>query len=273
MECAGNGRARLLPRPISHPWLLEAVGTADWTGVALSDVLERAGVLPHSVEVLFTGADHGIERGVEQDYQRSLPLAEALRPEVLVAYAMNGAPIPPQHGFPLRLIVPGWYGMTQVKWLRDVTVLDRPFTGYQQSVAYRVRQTADEPGVPVTRIVPRALLVPPGCPDYMTRTRVVRPGIVSLRGRAWSGSAPIESVEVSTDDGVSWHSAALGPAPGQHWTWRAWEAEWKATPGRYVLSVRATDRYGRTQPLEQPWNVGGYCNNAVQRVPVVCLPS
>ena len=117
MECAGNGRARLEPRPVSQPWLVEAVGTADWTGVPLADLLDQAGVAPAAVEAVFTGADHGFERGVEQDYQRSLTVADARHPEVLVAYAMNGQPLPPQHGFPARLIVPGWYGMAQVKWL------------------------------------------------------------------------------------------------------------------------------------------------------------
>jgi DMSO/TMAO reductase YedYZ molybdopterin-dependent catalytic subunit len=111
MECAGNGRARLDPRPVSQPWLVEAVGTAEWTGVPLATVLEEAGVDPGAIEVVFTGADHGIERGVEQDYQRSLTLDEALLPDMLLAYAMNGAPLPPQHGFPLRLVAPGWYGM------------------------------------------------------------------------------------------------------------------------------------------------------------------
>ncbi|MDI2130896.1 sulfite oxidase [Yinghuangia seranimata] len=273
LECAGNGRARLAPRPVSQPWLVEAVGTADWTGVPLRDVLAEAGVLPAAAEVVFTGADHGVERGTEQDFQRSLPLADALRPEVLLAYAMNGAPLPPQHGSPLRLVAPGWYGMAQVKWLRDIHVVDRPFAGYQQAAAYRMRQDPHDPGEPVTRMAPRALLVPPGFPDFMSRVRVVRPGPVRLEGRAWSGTAPITSVELSTDGLASWTAAALGPEPEQPWTWRAWHADWVATPGTHVLAARATDAHGRGQPLEQPWNLGGFCNNAVQRVTVVCVES
>ncbi|MGW2619530.1 sulfite oxidase [Streptomyces sp. NPDC001500] len=273
MECAGNGRALLSPRPVSQPWLVEAVGTADWTGVPLRLLLDEAGVAPDAVEVVFTGADRGVERGVEQDYRRALPLGVAMgdEPEVLVAYAMNGAPLPPQHGSPLRLVVPGWYGMAQVKWLRDVEVTDSPFTGFQQSVAYRIRQTPEEPGEPVTLIAPRALLIPPGCPDFMSRTRVVRAGPVPLTGRAWSGRAPVTSVEVSTDGGRTWDPAGLEPDHGRRWAWRRWTFAWSAAPGAHVLSARARDGAGNTQPLEQAWNRGGFANNAVQRVPVLCL--
>jgi DMSO/TMAO reductase YedYZ molybdopterin-dependent catalytic subunit len=270
MECAGNGRARLEPRPVSQPWLVEAVGTAEWTGVRLSSVLDEAGIDPRAVEVVFTGADHGIERGVEQDYQRSLPLDEALQPDMLLAYAMNGAPLPPQHGFPLRLVAPGWYGMAHVKWLTGITVVDEPFTGFQQVTAYRLRQEPDEPGDPVTRIAPRALVIPPGFPDFMSRARIVRPGRVVLQGRAWSGRAPVTTVEVSVDNGQTW-SPALLEAPNDHrWAWRAWSYEWDATPGEYVLSARATGADGEAQPVDQAWNRGGFANNAAQKVDVWC---
>ncbi|WP_217179532.1 sulfite oxidase [Streptomyces sp. AC495_CC817] len=272
LECAGNGRALLAPRPVSQPWLVEAVGTADWTGVPLRLLLGEAGVESDAVDVVFTGADHGVERGVEQDYQRGLPLAVATGddPEVLVAYSMNGAPLPPQHGSPLRLVVPGWYGMAHVKWLRDITVVDTPFTGFQQSVAYRIRQEPEEAGEPVTLIAPRALLIPPGFPDFMSRTRVVEPGPVLLEGRAWSGRAPVTSVEVSTDGGLTWQRARLEPDHGHRWAWRRWSSMWSAFPGEHVLSTRAHDAAGNRQPLEQPWNRGGFANNLVQRVPVFC---
>lgn len=275
MECAGNGRARLTPRPVSQPWLVEAVGTADWTGVPLRTVLGEAGVLPEAVEAVFTGADHGVERGVEQDYRRSLPLpvATGADPEVLLAYAMNGAPLPPQHGFPLRLVVPGWYGMAHVKWLRDITLTEEPFTGFQQAVAYRYRATAEDPGEPVTRIAPRALMVPPGFPDFMSRVRVVQPGPVRLEGRAWSGHGPVARVAVSGDGGRTWADAEVAAREPGGWVWQAWNAPWRAVPGSHTLVVRATDATGRTQPLEQPWNRGGFGNNLVQRVPVVVLPS
>ena len=273
MECAGNGRALLTPRPVSQPWLVEAVGTAEWTGVPLRVLLAEAGVGQDAVDVVFTGADHGVERGIEQDYQRALPLevARGDEPEVLVAYAMNGAPLPPQHGHPLRLVVPGWYGMAQVKWLREITVTETPFRGFQQAVAYRLRQEAGDEGEPVTRIAPRALMVPPGFPDFMSRSRAVRPGAVTLEGRAWSGRAPVTGVEVSTDGGRSWSPAELDRDDAHRWAWHPWRFSWTATPGHHVLSARATDAEGHTQPLDQPWNRGGFVNNLVQRVPVLCV--
>lgn len=270
MECAGNGRARLRPRPVSQPWLVEAVGTADWTGVPLRAVLDDAGVAPSAVEAVFTGADHGIERGVEQDYQRSLAVPDALAEDVLLAYEMNGSPLPPQHGFPVRLVVPGWYGMAHVKWLVGIDLVDRPFTGFQQDVAYRFRQHADEHGEAVTRIAPRALVIPPGFPDFMSRARIVRPGPTVLEGRAWSGRAPVAAVEVSVDGGATWTEAELAPAGEHPWAWRHWRHGWVAEPGRYTITARAVTEDGETQPTEQAWNRGGFANNAGQHVDVVC---
>ena len=272
LECAGNGRAQLSPRPLSQPWLLEAVGTAEWTGVRVGELLDEAGVSGDAVEVLFGGLDRGVEGGEEQSYERSLPLADARREAVLLAYAMNGEPLPPQHGFPLRLVVPGWYGMTSVKWLERITVLDRPFEGYQQARGYRLRQHPDEAGEPVTRMVPRSLMVPPGIPDFATRVRTAPLAPCVVRGRAWSGFGPIERVEFSDDRGETWTDARLGGQPSR-WAWRAWESDWEpAGPGEYELCCRATDSEGNTQPLQAPWNLGGYANNAVQRVPVTVTP-
>ena len=267
LECAGNGRARLDPRPVSQPWLLEAVGTAEWTGVPVRALLEEAGVDEAAVEVLFTGMDRGVEGGVEQQYERSLPLAEARGEDVLLAHTVNGVALPPQHGFPLRLVVPGWYGMTSVKWLARITVLDEQFTGYQNARAYRFRADEDDPGLPVTRIDPRALMVPPGIPDFMTRRRFLDAGPVTLSGRAWSGWAPVDCVEVSTDDGTTWTDAELGTPPGPR-AWAPWTLTWDAAPGEHVLRCRATDASGRGQPETAPWNVGGYANTDAQRVPV-----
>jgi DMSO/TMAO reductase YedYZ molybdopterin-dependent catalytic subunit len=268
MECAGNGRALLSPRPKSQPWLLEAVGTARWTGVPLRAVLERAGLRPSAVEVVFTGLDRGFEGDVDQRYQRSLTMDEAMRDEVLLAYEMNGAPLPPQHGFPLRLVVPGWYGMTNVKWLGSVTVLEQPFTGYQQMRSYRLREHDEDDGVPVDRMLPRALILPPGIPDFMSRERTVEAGAVELRGRAWSGKAPIESVEVSTDGGRSWAPAEVSRDESEQWAWCAWTYRWEATPGSHMATCRASDAAGNRQPAEPRWNVGGYSNNAFHQVPV-----
>ncbi len=268
LECAGNGRAQLSPRPLSQPWLLEAVGTAEWTGIPLAQLLAEAGIDEGAVEVLFRGLDRGIEGGEVQQYERSLPLAEARRDEVLLAYAMNGDPLPPQHGFPLRLVVPGWYGMTSVKWLEEITVLDRTFEGYQHTRSYRLRQTPDEPGEAVTRVLPRSLMVPPGIPDFATRDRLLERGPCTVRGRAWSGFGLIERVEVSVDGGMSWSEARLGSQPSP-WSWRSWEWDWDpGEPATYELCCRATDADGNSQPLDARWNLGGYANNEVQRIPV-----
>src|SRR5919201_1485158 len=209
MECAGNGRAHLDPRPVSQPWLYEAVGTARWRGM----------------------------------------------------------PLPPQHGFPLRLVVPGWYGMTNVKWLASIEVLDHAFDGYQQAWAYHLRQAEEERGEPVDRMLPRSLVVPPGIPDFHTRERVLEAGDHVLEGRAWSGRAPVEGVEVSTDGGATWAAAELEPAEDR-WAWRGWRFRWQAEPGRHLVCSRARDDAGNEQPLEPAWNIGGYGNNAVQTVVV-----
>ena len=268
MECAGNGRALLSPRPLSQPWLLEAVGTAEWTGTPLRGVLAEAGIAEGAVEVLFTGLDRGVQGDEVQSYQRSLTVGEATRPEVLLAYEMNGAPLEPQHGYPLRLLVPGWYGMASVKWLDSIELLAEPFNGYQMGGAYTYRQTRDEPGVPVDLIRVRALMVPPGIPDFMTRMRLVEAGPVTLTGRAWAGRASVRRVEVSTDGGATWADAGLEPEVSTH-AWRGWSFAWDAAPGRHTLSVRATDDRGNVQPIEQAWTVGGLGNNMAQRVNVL----
>jgi sulfane dehydrogenase subunit SoxC len=265
-ECAGNGRALLEPRPVSQPWLTEAVGTAEWAGAALGPLLEEAGVRPSAVEALFTGLDRGVEGGVAQAYERALPVAEGFGG--LLAYEMNGAPLPPQHGFPLRLVVPGWYGMQNVKWLTRITLLEEPFDGYQNAVGYRMYDADGTPGEPVTRMLPRSLTVPPGIPDFLTRERRLEPGPVTLQGRAWSGYGPIERVEVSTDGGQSFADARLEERLGEA-AWIGWSFEWDAPPGEHVISSRATDAAGKTQPLEPPWNLKGYANNALERIPVV----
>jgi sulfane dehydrogenase subunit SoxC len=271
MECAGNGRARLEPRPISQPWLLEAVGTARWRGTPLRPLLEEAGVLGGAVELVFTGLDHGHEGGVEQSFQRSLSVEDALETEALLAYEMNDRPLLPQHGFPLRLIVPGWYGMTNVKWLTRIEAVEQPFEGYQQVRGYRLRLEDDEEGEPLSRIWPRALMVPPGDPEFMTRERIVKIGPCELQGRAWSGCGEVVSVGVSCDGGRTWGQAVIEEAHSP-WAWRGWTYSWKPkSVGRYELCCRARDSAGNEQPVDPAWNVGGYANNALQRIPVTVV--
>ena len=186
MECAGNGRALLHPRSISQPWLMEAVGTSEWTGTSLKGVLDEAGIGDGAVEVLFTGLDQGVQSDIVHYYQRSLTIDEATRDEVLLAYGMNGGDLQPQHGYPLRLIVPDWYGMTSVKWLDRIEVIAEPFQGPQMDF-YRYSQGTDDPGESANLIKVRPLMIPPGIPDFLTRTRLVQAGPVNLRGRAWGG--------------------------------------------------------------------------------------
>jgi sulfane dehydrogenase subunit SoxC len=156
-----------------------------------------------------------------------------------------------------------------VKWLTRVEVVADPFDGYQMR-AYSLRQEADEQGMPLTRIEPRALLVPPGFPDFMSRTRVLRSGRTIVEGRAWSGWAPVRGVEVSIDGGESWAPARLEPV-SDRWGWVRWTWPWEATVGSYLLAARASDESGRTQPGDQPWNRGGFANNLVQRVAVAVV--
>ena len=267
MECAGNGRVLVQPRPAGQPWTLEAVGTATWTGVPVVDVLGRAGLDVGASEVIFEGHDSGIQNGVDEPYRRGLSIAELSETGALLAYQMNGAPLAPQHGWPVRLVVPGWYGMASVKWLRSMTITDSPFTGIHHET-YRYQLTEDDPGTPVERIQVRSLMVPPGRPDNLSRERIVEEGPVMIRGRAWSGNGAITSVEVSVGD--VWHQAEVGLQDDAN-AWVGWSWVWNAEPGAQVLRVRAADESGNTQPIDVEWNVQGMANNAVQRVLVTVV--
>ena len=265
LECAGNGRAQVSPRYPSVPWLEEGVSTAEWTGVALATLLERAGLQAQAKDIVFRGADRGFDRGVEHEFARSLAPAEALRGDVLLAYAMNGAPLPPQHGAPLRLIVPRWYGMASVKWLYAIEVLERPFDGLQQAPGYHFRRASGEKGEPCTLMRVNSLMAPPGIPHFYSRSRVVDAGVMEITGRAWSGAGDIVRVEFAEDG--AWRDAVVEERQHSH-AWQRWHARWDARPGEHELSCRATDSAGRRQPLEPPWDLSGFGNNGVQRVPV-----
>ena len=267
MECAGNGRALMPPRAESQPWLDGAIGNAEWTGTPLPALLEEAGLRTDATDLVFTGADHGIQGEVEQDYQWGFSREDIVRDEVLLAYEMNGQPLPPQHGYPVRLLVPDWYGMCSVKWLRRITAVGEPFDGFQLS-AYQLRQEPEGPGTRVTKKAVRALMVPPGFSDFPARQRFVDAGPQELVGRAWSGWGHVTGVEISVDGGRSWSATDLGPAPASPSSWRAWSFTWDARPGEHDLVVRATDEAGNVQPLEPSWNYGGFMNNTAQRVHV-----
>src|SRR6476620_1510833 len=215
LECAGNGRGAMNPRYPSMPWISEAVGTAQWTGTPLRHVLDRVGLGDDAVDIAFIGADRGFDRGHEHAFGRSLRREVALSDDVLLVWAMNGAPLLPQHGFPLRLSVPGWYGMASVKWLARIEALTQPFDGYQQVAGYHYRSQPDGPRTPITHMRVKSLLVPPGIPDWYTRHRLVDAGPVEIFGRAWSGAGvPIVRVELAING--RWQEAKLEPPQGKY---------------------------------------------------------
>ena len=265
LECAGNGRGQMSPRYPSVPWLEEGVSTAEWTGVPLRLVLERARLRSAARDIVFHGADRGFDRDTEHAFARSLVPADALREEVLLAYAMNGAPLLPQHGAPLRLVVPRWYGMASVKWLQRIEVIERPFDGVQQAASYHFRRVPGEQGEPCKLMRVNSLMAPPGIPDFYTRRRTVPGGLSKLVGRAWSGAGRVQRVQLGVD-GI-WQDARLED-PKHPYGWQGWSADWHATPGEHELACRAADAAGNVQPLEAPADLSGFGNNSVQRIPV-----
>jgi len=265
LECAGNGRSLFTPPVDGEKWALGAVSTAEWTGVPLVEILDRAGVRPGARDVLFRGADCGtVPGGVESTrFERSLSLDTARDSEALLAYAMNGEPLPIQHGYPLRLIVPNWYAVASVKWLTDIEVSDRPSAGHYQHDKYWY-EWEREGGIvrePVTLQQVRALVTEPA-----PQARV-HAGEVAIRGVAWSGAAPIARVEVAIG-GDSWQEARLVGDRHRH-SWQWWELITRVdNPGKLTLRARASDFAGRTQPERAEWNRLGYGNNAIQQVPI-----
>jgi DMSO/TMAO reductase YedYZ molybdopterin-dependent catalytic subunit len=256
VECAGNGRSFLTPRVAGVQWGAGAIGHAEWTGVPLRLVLERAGLWPEAVEVLFEGWDEGSEADHPEPmaFARSLPLAKALDSDTLLAYRMNGELLEPVHGFPVRLFVPGWYGVASVKWLKRIAVLDRPFDGYYQTSKYTVQQrtaTGQERVIVGPMAVKSEIIRPHG-------DAVLGLGTNRVFGVAWAGEQAVAGVEVSTDDGRSWNPAQLiGPQAAYSWT--LWEYLWEAAaPGNYALLARATAADGHTQPTEHDPLLGGY---------------
>jgi DMSO/TMAO reductase YedYZ molybdopterin-dependent catalytic subunit len=266
LECAGNGRTNIDPRNFSMPWKYGAVGTSEWTGTRLRPLLKEACLNPDVVEVSFTGADRGYDSGHEHNFARSLTLAQIEELDVLLVYQMNGIPLLPQHGAPLRIIVPGWYGMASVKWLTEIKALSKPFDGYQQIGTYRFRQRRDEVGEPITEMRVKSLMKPPGIPDWTSRKRSVSPGLIPLTGRAWSGGGKkITKVEVLINN--KWIEAKLENQDSKY-SWIKWILNWSAKPGHHILSCRATDEMGASQPENPIFDVGGFANNSIQEIEV-----
>ena len=262
-ECAGNGRTGLAPTPAGEPWGYGAVSTAQWAGVSLREVLDRAGIRPEAVEILARGGDRGRKDGTgDIPFARALPLSKAFDPDTLLALEVNGAPLPPEHGSPVRLLVPGWYGMASVKWLSRLEAVTEPFTGYFQRDRYVFDYGDGTDPEPVTTMRVRSIVTEPG------EGAVLERGTVRIRGWAWSGSGAVTRVEVATEGGDGWVDATLGKAASPH-AWRPWSFEWEATePGVHILRSRATDEAGNVQPDRARWNRHGYGNNAIRPISV-----
>jgi DMSO/TMAO reductase YedYZ molybdopterin-dependent catalytic subunit len=254
LECAGNGRAFVEPPVAGEQWRTGAVGTAEWTGASLSTILQMARPLENVVEVLCAGADAGVPPpvGAPTRYERSLPIADAMRDDVLVAYAMNGEDLPREHGAPLRLVVPGWYGMASVKWLARLSALERTFDGFFQTKRYVIGDR------PLREIATRALITRPRDGDRLAARAFV------ARGYAWGGD--IARVEFSADGGRSWRDAELAGALSRY-AWRQWQASVAPRAGeRLVLVARAITTAGVSQPVDEVRNALGYANNAARPV-------
>ena len=269
LECAGNGRLEMRPLPTGEPWGDFAVSTARWTGALLSDVLAQVAPAADGVELLAEGTDHGpyhlqaILPETDQDnltFIRSLPLAQAVDPAsgILIAYEMNGQPLGRDHGAPFRLVVPHWYAVASVKWLKRLDVLTEPYTGEFQTGHY-IYEWPDQPHEPVTLMRVRARITDPAPGS------VIHQDTYTVRGKAWSGTGPITSVDVSLTGEGDWQPAQLEPTDPDDFGWQDWSFTWDAIGvGRHTLRARATDAAGNVQPDVPPWNRLGYGNNAIE---------
>lgn len=259
LECAGNGRARMVPKPPGVAWGDRAVGNAVWEGPLLADVLRASPPSEDIVEAVFRGADMGIEGGVVAHFERALPIAVATAPGPLLALRMNGAPLTKSHGAPLRLIVPGWYGVASVKWLTDIRYTTRPFTGYFQKQRYVWDDGSSVQGMRVKS----ALLRPhPGEP--------LRAGTITLEGRAWGGEGGIAEVLVQVDDGP-WQPARLQEVDNA-FAWRTWVLDVTLGAGTHRVRTRARAAKGEAQPLEPVVNKLGYGYNTVTEAELLMGP-
>lgn len=265
LECAGNGRSKLEPRVGGEQWNYGAVSTAEWAGVPLEEVLNRAGVKSSGRNIVFRGADRGAVDGHTETiaFERSLSVGEARESGALLVYAMNGEALPWQHGFPLRVIVPSWYAVASVKWLSEIEVVDHPFQGYYQAEKYQFEREVNgrTEREPLTLQRVRSVITEPA------EEANVDCGELAVRGVAWSGAAPIVRVEVRLND-EPWQEARMLGEPKRH-SWQWWELITRVDrPGNAVLYARASDMIGQTQPKSPEWNRLGYCNNAIQQVKI-----
>lgn len=258
LECSGNSRSLLQKKASGNPWTIGGVGNAMWGGVWLRDVLENTGVQENARHVAFEGLDNPLgSKGIK--FIRSIPVEKALA-STMLAYEMNGEPIPLKHGYPLRVLALGWTGASCVKWVHRIMVLEQPYEGFFMDRVYRVFQKGEDPktGEVVTEIVVKSIILEPLLDETKPR------GVVAVRGAAYAGEAGIAKVEISIDQGKNWIEARF-IGPKEPFAWRHWEYLWDAEePGDYLIMARATDNKGCPQPDEANWNALGYGNNGVR---------
>lgn len=288
MECAGSDRASSFPRFNHHsPWGLQPISQAEWTGCLLMDVIKLCGGFKEgAVDILFTGYDIGVESGKVVNYERSLNIEkDHILDDCLLVYEMNGQPLPKKHGFPLRLMVPGWYGMASVKYLKKIEVIPYRFRGQGMiSYTYSIHGEDRELKQPVTIIRPRAIMKFPGIAEFFTRSRYIGAGEILLQGRCWVGGTTfrrkehiidIAKVELSFDNGNNWVEAPITKKRASPWGWNKWEYLWNAAPGVYNIFVRCTDTDGVSQPVwpeQEFWDYRGMGTVAAQRLTVHVIP-
>lgn len=269
LECSGNGRAFADPPVAGLQWEKGAVGTARWTGIPLRDVLMKAQVQPNAKHVILNGADMPI-RAVP-DFVRSIPIEKAMHPDTILAYRMNGAALPVLHGFPLRLIVPGWEAAASTKWIVDIQISEAEASGFFMQTAYRIPNRPIAPGtlvdpkdtIPYTALSVKSIFTSP-----LDGAMVPMGSSIQLRGFAWAGEADITQVDVSTDAGSTWNIAVLDNDKARY-TWRRFRYLWKPPAAKsFVVMSRATDSQGRTQPMVASWNPSGYLYNVADKIQI-----
>ncbi|CRK81051.1 sulfite oxidase [Neobacillus massiliamazoniensis] len=266
LECAGNKRELFNPKVFGEQWGKGAISQGKWKGTPLSALLQYTGLLETAKEIVFEGYDFGERTDTNQQYHfsRSLPLEIALHPDTIIAYEYNDQPIPFKHGYPLRLIVPGWYAMASVKWIKKITVIDHEFTGPFQAIdyVYYPNRDSDIGKIPVTTINLNSTIQKP------LNLQVLNTGNHTIEGIAWTGRGKVLKVEISLDGGRTWEAAKIFLST-ENYSWVRWIYEWQVTEkGEYMIISKAIDSEGRMQPNEPIWNRKGYGYNAIDKIEV-----
>lgn len=273
LECAGNGRAHFVPKVSGTPWDRGAVACSEWTGVRLRDVLKAAGLKPGANYLANYGEDP--PHGAEPQFSRGIPLEKALDEHTLIAFKLNGRPLPPVHGFPARLIVPGWIGSSMQKWLNRIGVRDRVHDSeFMSGYSYRVPAHSIAPGSKPSEnemVVATSTLVKSLITSPKAETTFKAGEGWTARGHAWAGERKISKVMVSLDYGIHWTKARL-TEPANKYAWYDWEVKLQLPrKGYYEIWARAFDNEGSAQPFVQPWNPKGYLGNVIHRVPIISV--